>query len=274
MENVNIIKRLAGAAIALGALGFTTQASAAQELIVNEWNAVGPGKVLDDCVTPGPADPIFGCSTNNGADWIELVVTKNIASIVDWVIYWENDDSGGHANEGTLRFVDGVGFTHNVWNNLKAGTIITLRHNDSGASPSSNPCGSPGDWWIRVDSNDPNYISYDGGDVLKTDNDCWNVKIEDDTFNVVQNWLGEDGGSCNNSPVSNPTWNGSGLGNTEVGKLEANPVGVGGGSNTNYVDGDCSSFGRRNCWNDGASVQNFASLCNVGCGGSYSNCGN
>jgi hypothetical protein len=64
MKNVNISNKMAGAAIALGVLGFTTQASAVDspykgDLILNEYNAVGPEEQLEDC--PSEEDIFFGC---------------------------------------------------------------------------------------------------------------------------------------------------------------------------------------------------------------------
>jgi hypothetical protein len=285
MEN---IKKLAGAAIVLGAVGFATQASATVpdpedpsgdlgKLIINEYNAVGPDKKLDDC--PGQPDPVFGCDNNNGGDWLELVVTQNISSIVGWKIYWENGDSGGHPNNGSLTFAN-----HAAWTNLKAGTFITLRWNDTtygGPHPSTNTCAGAGsDWWIRVNAADTNYITsatFAGatskGPGLKTDNDCWHAWISDGT-DYVQWWVGEDDDECTNLPGS-LIWAGSGISSREVGKLEANPVGTGGNGNTNYNDGDCSSFGGPNCWNNGTGgtqFQNLNALCASGCGSTTSTC--
>jgi hypothetical protein len=275
MKNIDTTKKIASAFVTLAALCVTTQASAVAgspgNLIINEYNAVGPAAVLADCPVPGPADPIFGCATGNGGNWIELVVTTNLSSIVGWKVSWENDDSGGHVNNGTITFKDTT--SHGKWNNLKAGTIITVRSGDTN-DLSYNPCaGASSDYWIRVSADDTTYITQNAVGSFKTDNDCWNARIQDNavpTPNVIQNWMGEDTGSCNASPVSNPTWAGSGVGNDEVGKLEANPVNS--TSNTNYNDGDCSTFGAPNCWSNGLNVQSFDALCDAGCGVNTNNC--
>lgn len=280
------IKNLAPVAIALGAFGFASQASAtvpdpedasghAGKLIINEYNAVGPDKKLDDC--PGEPDPVFGCTNGNGGDWIELVVTQNLASIVGWKVYWENEDTGSHSNNGSLTFAN-----HATWTNLKAGTIITLRWNEDSPHPAINTCaGGSSDWWIRVNAADTAYITsatFNNGTSLgagfKTDNDCWRGWIADGSDNYVQWWVGEDDNECNSLPAS-IIWNGSGVSSREVGKLEANPVGTGGNGNTNYNDGDCSSFGGPNCWNNGTGgtqYQSFNALCAAGCGASTSTC--
>ena len=75
-KNIKSIKSVVGAMgglIALSALCFTSQASAAEgDVIINEWNAVGPNKFLEDNGT----DTFFGRVAGNGGDWIELVVIK------------------------------------------------------------------------------------------------------------------------------------------------------------------------------------------------------
>lgn len=104
---------------------------------------------------------------------------------------------------------------------------------------------------------------------FKTDNDCWRGSIQDaaSPSAVVQNWVGENNG-CGSIPAA--TWAGAGLGNLEVGKLEANPVS--GTGNTNYVDGDSSTFGAPNYWT-GGGPQSLDALCNNACGNSNGCCG-
>lgn len=226
------------ALITMGVLGIATPAAAAEsspgDLIINEYNAVGPAASL----TGSNGDSFFGHVTGNGGDWIELVVTKNNADIRGWTLQWANNDP----DSGTVTFTNNA-----IWTNLKAGTIITLRAGDTNDTSYNPVCG--GDWWIRINSNDTTYVTQTGH-TFKTDNDGWRARILDDATvpQVVQNWVGE--------PPNGVIWNGDGLGNDEVGKLEANPT----ANASNYSDGDCSTFGQENCWDDGNSEQNFNTL--------------
>jgi hypothetical protein len=275
MKNLNGIKKLAGAALALGALSVTTQASAAGELIVNEYNAVSDSKMLDDCKhTPAEGDQFFGCINGNGGDWIELVVTEDNLDIEGWTVYWENADTGSHANNGWFTFVDNSG--HGLWSGLKAGTIIVVRDDGTATDVTDvgySPCGGDNsDWVIEVDPDNTTYLSsemYNGASSLgpgfKVDNDDWAVMIEDNASpspNTVQGWVGEN----------ETLWAGAGVSGEEVGKLEANPAG--GTSDTNYVDGDSSTFGGPNFWSGTGAPQSFDALCNVACGGSSGCCDN
>jgi hypothetical protein len=273
---ITTVKKLAGAAIALGALSISTQASATPSgaLIISEWNAVSANEMLDDCKdNPQEGDQFFGCVNGNGDNWIELVVTQNNLNIQGWTVSWKNNDSGGHPNNGSFTFS-----SNSLWSSLKAGTIITVHDNgDAGYTTgySGNPC-SDYNWWIDVDVLDTTYISSSSlkngttliGPGFKTDNDCWRGMIADNASTTVQDWVGENN-SCGSIPAA--IWAGAGLGNLEVGKLEADPVG--GTSDTNYKDGDSGTYGAPNVWSGAGSPQSLDALCNNACGGSNGCCG-
>jgi len=272
---IKIITKLAGSALALGALSITTHASATPSgaLIINEWNAVSSSEMLDDCKdSPAQGDQFFGCQNGNGGNWIELIVTQNNLNIQGWTVAWKNNDSGGHPNNGSFTFSN-----DSLWASLKAGTIITVHDNGSAGYStlySGNPC-SDHKWWIDVDVLNTTYIASSSlffgttllGSGFKTDNDCWRGMIKDNASTVVQNWVGENT-SCGSIPAA--IWAGAGLGNLEVGKLEANPAG--GTSDTNYKDGDSGTFGGPNAWT-GGGPQSLDALCNNACGGSNGCCG-
>ena len=63
---------------------------------------------------------------NNGGDWIELVVTEDFADLRGYWLYWENDDDqdGNPAEPNEWGFVRLS--NDPAWNNLRAGTIITI----------------------------------------------------------------------------------------------------------------------------------------------------
>ncbi len=62
----------------------------------------------------------------NGGDWIELVVTEDFADLRGYWLYWENDDD----QDGIPAEPNEFGYIHlsydPAWNNLRAGTIITI----------------------------------------------------------------------------------------------------------------------------------------------------
>ncbi|MEO0587494.1 MAG: PEP-CTERM sorting domain-containing protein [Planctomycetota bacterium] len=67
----------------------------------------------------------------NGGDWIELVVTEDMADLRGYTLYWENIDTGSSIGEtagdrGAMKFTNDP-----IWNNLRAGTIITISEDDS-----------------------------------------------------------------------------------------------------------------------------------------------
>lgn len=248
-----------------------------------------------------PKEIIFGCVNGNGENWIELVVTEDGTSITGWTVEWKNADDGGHTNNGYFTFVDpaDVDPEHpdaGMWNALAAGTIIVVQDASNvnvrtptiGTTNAYNPCaGDSSRWLIVVDATDPDYIDSDTfngsssqGPGFKTDNDCWRGRILDGSVgsgDVVQSWVGENQGSNPACPGSLPVgiWQGGGISNNEVGKLEANPVPPGGtGGNFNYHDGDSSTFGGPNAWSSGAGIQSLDALCNVACGGNSGCCDN
>jgi len=267
-KNINSIKKMVGAAsglIALGALCITTQAAAAQgDVILNEWNAVGPNKFLEDNGT----DTFFGQVAGNGGDWIELVVIKNNADLRGFKIEWKNGDSP--IKQGALTFSNST-----KWNGgasgggLKAGTIIVLREDasaDTFPDRSGLACDisvDNGSWdnIIQLRTNGT-YVTESGTD-WQVDNDDWTARILDNatpTRGVVQSWVGEDTSAAD-------IRTGSGLSSEEVGKLEQDPsanAAVYSPSQLgNYNDGDTSTYGDPNLWNSGANEQCFEAL--TGC---------
>lgn len=250
-----------GTTISASTLCFSSQATAAPgqpgDLIVNEFNAVGPEKYLEECddEMEDACDITLGRVEGNGGDWLELVVVEDGLDIRGWTITWGNDDP----SNGTLTFTQ-----DSLWNGLEAGTIITIR-DDSGFSTDDSyddPC-TDDDWLIEIDAFDTTYVTQSGDD-FKTDNDGWIVQIDDDSTSTpdpIQEFVGET------SNTSSVIWAGSGVNSREVGKLEADPSrdaadpseAYSGGA-ADYNDGNCSSYGAPNCWDDGTSFQDFSGL--------------
>ena len=270
----NIIKLIAHASfiVPVAGLFFATNASAALgDVIVNEWNAVGPNKFLED----SGSDTFFGQVEGNGGDWIELVVIANGADLRGHQIHWRNDDGSG--KEGYLTFSNS-----SKWNGggtpatgLKAGTIIVIRKGAADSFPDASTLAcdmsvSNGSWdnIIQVNSNGT-YVT-ESGNAFQVDNDGWRARILDNaspTRGVVQTWVGEppyDSGDTGNNCTA---CTGSGISSQEVGKLEEDPSASAATNPTaaNYNDGDSSTYGDPNLWNSGANEQCFAAL--TSCGG-------
>lgn len=252
------MKKILELLAASGVLCLAGQAMAVDtDLILNEWNAVGPSQWLED----EECDPAFSsCSPwdnndaqGNGHDWLELVVIKDGLDLTGYSIEWGNDDiSCGGTSGGTLTFKE-----DDLWhlNGLPAGTIITIRTIPMCLASNLNfdPCSNPGgDWHIEISADDTDLITQ-SGTPFYTDNDGWHAKVLNASSQVM-NWAGEDGSGATYET-------GSGINSQEVGKLEGNPPANPAGTVPNsYNDGNCSSYGQPNCWSGGSQTSAIQSL--------------
>ncbi len=189
---------------------------------------VNPGNPFNDVDSSMPGvqmelpngwtgDTGFARISENGGDWIELVVTQDFADLRGYTLYWENDDNGngvvgdGADERGIIRLSNDA-----FWSQLRAGTIITIsediqfaevRDGYPLAPPNSNihntgffydlstdlafdpiGVGTPampeedGDWhvhlWLNEGGVTPYFVS--GAD-LRVDNDNWRMWIFDST---------------------------------------------------------------------------------------------
>ncbi|MFW5653687.1 MAG: hypothetical protein ACOC0P_06535 [Planctomycetota bacterium] len=249
----------------------TAEAQSTQ-LILNEFNAVGSQKWLDNPNDPaceGPqgfdcsdgADSFFGRVLGNGGDWIELVVVDDNTDLRGWEIYWAQTGNSntngqdiwfgsGNVEQGIITFSDDP-----LWASLPAGTIITITEKltvEGGldTDTSLDPCN--GDWWINVNSFDLRYIStvtnvlddfgqLDPPGSFDVGNDDWQGTVVDNLGNDHFGPVGEDF-------AGSPGWGGSGVNSREVGRLEIDPdSSVLDGRN--FDDADNSTFGMANRWN-------------------------
>jgi hypothetical protein len=229
------------------------QAVETKELILNEYNCVRADRQLDD---GDGSDSVFGTVDGNGGNWIELVVTEDVDSLEGYVLSWANAGGGSNHN-GTVTLIDrdGVG----VWDDLVAGTIITIMEADTGLD--QGPPGTPGlyrssnisyngtsDKWIHVVLDDDRYVTHFHGFIV--DNDDWRMKIDSAATggHLVQDWVGES--------ITNFAHNfgDSNINTYEVGKLQADADSF---TIADYDAGDHSTFGAPNTWNGGLSGQTF-----------------
>lgn len=223
-----------GTLLVMALLG-SASASRAADLILNEYNAVGKGRLLGS----DGADTFWQQIEGNGGDWVELVVIKDHLDIRGWRL--EVSDGEGRAD--TLTFSQ-----HDVWSDLRSGTILTvseeLANNVSAYLP------AVGSWWINVSANSDTDGTYITPTTFATNNHDWQLNILDGDGEVVFGPAGEAVHPFNQ------------IGPEEVFRLEEDPTDAI-TPMSNYDDGTTSTFGAPNEWDDGAGVQDFSALRSV-----------
>ena len=256
--------RAAGMSFAMaGFLASSGQAYAAGELIVNEYNAVNEAEFMEFASNKPweGQDSYFGRILGNGGNWIELVVTSDHLDIRNWTLEWSNSDP----DDGVVTFSNDA-----RWSDLRSGTIITIIESVDDLVPSvsniqdndfndvADAVGDPfdvstdfsfdpgnDDWWVNAWLSDATLFTTGS---FKVDNDDWQVEIKDNLGATVSGPIGED----------RPEWTGGGINSQEIGRLEADPsTGVTG---FDYDDGDYSTFGSPNNYDDQTAVQDFSAL--------------
>ena len=209
------------------------------DLILNEYNAVnttdflGGGDGSADESGGRASDSYFGRVMGNGGDWFELVVIKDHLDIRGWQLdIYENK-----ALDKTLTLT-----THSIWKDLRAGTIITVAE-DVPSDISYNP--AAGDWWINVRANTNGDGLYIQKSSFPVSSKNWQLRIRNAAGEVVFGPAGEG--------VSPAT----GIGGTEVFRLEDDPSATIVANSPDYDDGDdFSTFGAPNRW----GAQEFGEL--------------
>lgn len=209
------------------------------DLILNEYNAVdandflGGGTAAADESGGKASDSHFGRVMGNGGDWFELVVIKDHLDIRGWQLDIYED---GALNK-TLVLTSNA-----IWKDLRAGTIITVAE-DVPSDVSYKP--AAGDWWINVrasTSGDGLYIQKASFPVSSKN---WQLRIRNAAGGVVFGPAGEG--------VSPAT----GIGGTEICRLENDPSATIVANSPDYDDGDdFSTFGAPNRW----GAQEFGKL--------------
>ena len=234
-----------------------TGLAAAADIILNEYNAVdGDLKLDNDAV-----DPFWGRRDGNGGDWFELVVITDHLNVEGWELVVVNDvgqaiDAENPVGEETFS----LSLTNaDVWTDLRSGTIVTFSEGLGSDVGELQP--EIGKWWLNVRANSGSSGTYvtvscvapacaPGTANWKVSNKNWQLTIKDDMGAVVYGPAGEG--------ITPAT----GIGSTEVFKLEVDPSGAV-TPNSNYADGTSSTFGQPNRYAAGTATQNFAGLRSV-----------
>ena len=212
-----------------------TGVACAADVILNEYNAVGSTKKLED----NGSDPFWGRVNGNGGDWFETVIITDHLDMRGWS-FWIVDDTDGPDEElFVLTLTDDP-----IWSDLRQGTILTvsekLRNNIDQYDPVI------GAWWLNVKSSNGADGRYITARNFKVSNDNWQVTIRDEVNEVIFGPAGE--------PIS-----AQGVSSTEVFKLEEDPS-ASITPTSAYNDGSSSTFGVANIWKQGADRQDFTAL--------------
>lgn len=208
-------------------------------VILNEYNAVSGTEYLNGGTAEADedggraSDIYFGRIPGNGGDWFELVVVTDHLDMRNWKLdIFENG-----ALDETLDLTN-----NSIWSDLRSGTIITVSE-DVPSDISYNP--AAGDWWINVQANDNADGKYIEASNFVVSSTIWQLRIRNATGAVVFGPAGEG--------ISPQT----GIGSTEIFRLEAEPSASITANSTDYDDGaDFSTFGAPNRW----GVQDFSQL--------------
>ena len=201
------------------------------DVILNEYNAVAGSMFLNGGDSSADADggrafdSYFGRVAGNGGDWFELVVITDHLDMRNWKLdIYENGDL-----DETLNLTN-----HSIWSNLRSGTIITVSE-DVPSDINYNP--AAGDWWINVQAND----------------NAEGIYIEASNFAVTKNnWqliIKDSGGNIRFGPAGEGISPTSGISDTEIFRLKADPNASITANFSDYDDGsDFSTFGSSNRW--------------------------
>lgn len=222
--------------------------AAAAPLILNEYNAVDSTNLLGN----NASDPFWGQRPGNGDDWFELVVITDHLNMQGWEFIVVNE-----VGSPTLQESFSIQLTnHLLWSDLRSGTIVTISEELRDNVGDYNP--AVGKWWLNIQA-------VGGGDNTYAIVTCiapacapgmanWKVS-NNNTQVTIRNHLDQ----VVFGPAGEGVTPASGVGGTEVLKLEANPTAAT-TPNSPYADGNSSTFGHPNAWNSGASLQDFSAL--------------
>lgn len=203
----------------------------AADVILNEYNAVDEFEFLNGGFASADqdggraSDSFFGRVRGNGGDWFELVAITDHLDMRNWKL----DIYNNGVFTGTLTLTN-----HIIWSDIRSGTIITISE-DLPSDVSYNP--PAGDWWINAQANNFANGLYITASNFAVSNSNWQLRIRDAGGYIKFGPAGEGV-----SPVS-------GVGDTEIFRLETEPDATITPSSGDYDDGGTlSTFGAANHW--------------------------
>ena len=190
-------------------------------VVLNEWNAVQPGKTLDD----DGEDAAFGVIEGNGGAWVELLVLQDGLDLRGARL--EARDLYGE--RGTVRFTD-----HPVLAELRAGTLLTVA-TDLPEDLAYDPDG--GDWRFHVQAGPEGQAAVTAGFVV-TQHD-WTLTL----------WTAQ--GRVLFGPAGEGRALSGGLSSREVGLLATTPDPALRPDSAHFRAGTRSTYGSPNAWEGG-----------------------
>jgi len=207
------------------------------KVILNEYNAVSPGKFLAD----GGSDTTFGVASGNGGDWFEIVTIEDNLDLRGWRFEpFSNNDNGDVVQTAALILGQQAELA-----NVRAGTIITVAESvpeDLSYDPGND------DWTINLQANNAgsgawwfNQTNFD------TNHKRWRLVVREATGTIAGYIGGET--EAFRGPQNNN------VNSTQVMGLSQNPSATA----QTYAAGTASTFGAPNVLPAGG-VQNFDAL--------------
>lgn len=207
-------------------------------IILNEYNAVGSGKLLKD----DRADVHFGRVPGNGGDWIELAVVAGPLDLRGARFEWRE---GERAGAFALRDVE-------PWSAVPAATILTFIAQPT-AKGGLDSVVDANRAWRNTCIEDIALIAGigDAPPSLRTGNDDFVLTVRDRDGRVLFGPVGE----------GSDLWPGGGVGSDEIAQLRVDPS-TEVRPDRDYDDGVLSTFGAPNRWLvDGVEhVQRFGGI--------------
>lgn len=193
----------------------------APPLVLNEWNAVGPDKLLAE------GDDALGVVAGNGGDWLELVVVQDGLDLRGWQLTL----SHRNGDAGTLVFQD-----HPLLADLPAGTLFTIAE-DLPEDLRFDPDG--GDWRFHLRAGAEGSGEVVSATPFDVSHREWQAVLRD-----AEGWV-------RFGPVGEGLAPADGISGTEVGVLGVSPGPGVRRDDRDYRDADRSSFGAANVWSGG-----------------------
>ncbi|HTO08299.1 MAG TPA: CotH kinase family protein [Myxococcota bacterium] len=214
----------------------------AAQMILNEYNAVGPsnwlngGNATSDSEGGAAADVTLGRVLGNGGDWFELVVVADHLDLRGYRI----DVCDNATCNVQLVFTNSA-----LWSDLRAGTLITVAM-DQPEDASYDP--GAGDWWIALRAGPAGSGLYVSQTPFTVSNSNFQIVVRDAANAVVF------------GPAGEGIVAGVGVSSTEVFKLEQPPSALTTPASTGYADGVSSSYGAPNVFGGGLGTQDLNAL--------------
>lgn len=236
---VTVTNDVGGQDTATFTINVTPSFSGSGAVVLNEYNAVVPGALLD----LNGSDSTFGRVAGNGGDWFEVVTIDDNLDLRGWRFDLYTNDLVGVRQTASLRLGQS-----DLLSDIRAGTIITVAESvpeDLSYDPAN------GDWAINLQAN----TAQAGA--------LWANQTDFDTNNTKWRLVVRDSALAIRAPIAGETepWDDANFGVSaeEVMLLAADPT-----SSpdlvSDYVDGANSSFGEPNPVDAAGTLQDFSSL--------------